>query len=85
MPGSIDGVLGHGSRVHRGRGAAIWKMKTLRMSGLCSIGLVMDPKFTGGGRCHVEDLNSVDARVVEQAIICLTLGPLWLKVQPGCN
>ena len=49
MPGSIDGVLGHGSKVHRGRGVAIWKMKTLRMSGLCSIGLVMDPKFTGGG------------------------------------
>ena len=81
MPGSIDGMLGHGSKVHRGRGVAIWKMKTLWMSGLCSIGLVMDPKFTRGGRWHVEDVNSVDARVVEQAIICLTLGPLWLKVQ----
>ena len=66
-----------------GRGVAIWKMKTLWMSGLCSIGLVMDPKFTGGGRWHVEDVNSVDARVVEQAIICW--GHFGSRYKSGCG
>ena len=81
MPGSIDGVLGHGSKVHRGEGRCHMEDENSVDVRVVQHRLGHGSEVHKGGRWHVEDVNSVDARVVEQAIICLTLGPLWLKVQ----
>ena len=84
MPGSIDGVLGHGSKVHRGEGRCHMEDENSVDVRVVQHRLGHGSEVhKGGGRWHVEDVNSVDARVVEQAIICW--GHFGSRYKSGCG